>query len=96
MDILVAYDVDTTAAEGEARLRKVATICKNVGQRVQKSVFECRVSQARLEELEARLLKVIDMKKDSLRIYVLHGGRERSVRVHGVDRYVDFEGLLVT
>ena len=42
MLILVTYDVSTKTAEGEGRLRRVAQVCKDFGQRVQKSVFECR------------------------------------------------------
>jgi CRISPR-associated protein Cas2 len=95
LDILVCYDVDTLDREGQARLRRVAQICKNFGQRVQFSVFECRVTQAQLEALEAKLLKAIDSDKDSLRIYTLHGGREKCLRVHGLDRYRDFDEPLV-
>ncbi|WP_207545658.1 MULTISPECIES: CRISPR-associated endonuclease Cas2 [Desulfofundulus] len=95
MDIIVAYDVNMESREGQARLRKVATICKNFGQRVQYSLFECRVTPAQLEELIYRLRKVIDEKRDSLRIYILHGGREGSLRVYGQDRYVDFDGPLI-
>jgi CRISPR-associated protein Cas2 len=40
MDVLIAYDVNTETKEG--RLRRVATVCKDFGQRVQYSVFECR------------------------------------------------------
>ncbi|GEA17592.1 CRISPR-associated endoribonuclease Cas2 3 [Moorella thermoacetica] len=95
MDIIVAYDVNMESKEGQARLRKVATICKNFGQRVQYSLFECRVTPAQLEELIYSLRKVIDEKRDSLRIYILHGGREGSLRVYGQDRYVDFDGPLI-
>lgn len=96
MDILVAYDVGTDTDEGQRRLRRVALTCQKFGQRVQKSVFECRVNQAQLEQLEAELLKAIDPKRDSLRIYILRGGRDDSVRIHGVDYYVDFAGPLIT
>lgn len=41
MYILVTYDVDTTAKEGQKRLRRVAKACLDHGQRVQNSVFEC-------------------------------------------------------
>lgn len=95
IDVLVAYDVSTESEEGQARLRKVATICKNFGQRVQYSLFECSVTHVQLEDLEARLLKVIDPQKDSLRIYLLPGGREGALRTHGRDRYVDFDAPLV-
>jgi CRISPR-associated protein Cas2 len=96
MDVVITYDVETQTEDSERRLRRVATICQNYGQRVQKSVFECRVDQAQLEQLEASLLKVIDARRDSLRVYILRGGREQSVRVHGVDRYVDFDAPPLT
>ena len=72
IDILVVYDVQTTTPKGKRRLRKVAQLCKNYGQRVQFSVFECRVTQAQMESLEAESLKTLDVSQDSLRIYVLH------------------------
>ncbi|GBD17244.1 CRISPR-associated endoribonuclease Cas2 3 [bacterium HR26] len=94
-DILVTYDVAITTKAGQRRLRKVATVCQNYGQRVQLSVFECRVTLAQLEQLESELLSIIDPKNDSLRIYVLYGGRNRSLRAHGRDRYVDFDEPMV-
>jgi CRISPR-associated protein Cas1 len=39
--VVVAYDVNTETAEGRRRLRRVAEVCKDNGQRVQNSVFEC-------------------------------------------------------
>jgi CRISPR-associated protein Cas2 len=95
LDILVTYDVDTLSEDGQARLRRVAIVCKNFGQRVQFSVFECRVTRAQLEELEAQLLRVIDPDRDSLRIYILYGGRERCLRAYGNDRYRDFDAPLI-
>ena len=38
--IVVAYDVNTETPEGRRRLRRVAKVCVNYGQRVQNSVFE--------------------------------------------------------
>ena len=43
MMVLVTYDVNTQTAEGRKRLRTVAKICVDYGQRVQNSVFECLV-----------------------------------------------------
>jgi CRISPR-associated protein Cas2 len=83
MEILVAYDVSTETTAGRRRLRKVAQICLGFGQRVQNSVFECRVTEAQLEELEARLLDVIVEAEDRLRIYRLPGNREQFVRIYG-------------
>jgi CRISPR-associated protein Cas2 len=45
MMVLVTYDVNVETTEGKRRLRNVAKICKNYGQRVQNSVFECRLTR---------------------------------------------------
>ena len=95
IDVLICYDVDTLTKEGRKRLRRVAQACKNFGQRVQFSIFECRVTRAQLEELEAKLLQVINPSTDSLRIYILYGGREKCLRAYGNDRYRDFDEPLV-
>ncbi len=94
-DILVAYDVRTEIDDGKRRLRKVAQICENYGQRVQFSVFECSVTQIQLEQIEHELTEIMDSDEDSLRIYLLHLGREKSLLVYGRDRYVDFDEPLV-
>lgn len=95
MDILVAYDVNTTTKEGRTRLRRVAKICEGFGQRVQLSVFECTVSEANMTILENRLLKVIHQQEDSLRIYTLRGRRQDVVKSFGRDGYVDFTDTLI-
>ena len=95
MNILVSYDVSTEDAAGKRRLRRVAKVCLNFGQRVQKSVFECSVNEIKLERLRQALLKCIDSKADSLRIYRLLEPRARHVEAYGHDRYVDFQGPLV-
>ena len=56
MLIIVTYDVSTETTAGRKRLRRVAKVCESIGQRVQKSVFECRVTLMQYEELERRLL----------------------------------------
>ena len=94
-DILVTYDVRTETVEGKRRLRKVAKICSNFGQRVQFSVFECSVTPVQLEQIEHELTNIMDSEADSLRIYILHLGRENSVRTYGRDKYIDFDDPLV-
>lgn len=69
MLILVTYDVNTETVEGKKRLRKVAKICVNYGQRVQNSVFECILDAAQYVVFKATLLKLIDTEVDSLRFY---------------------------
>lgn len=92
-DILVCYDVQTIVDDG-LRLRKVAKACQNYGQRVQYSVFECSLTEALLHKLRCRLLDIMDMKTDSLRIYYLRGRRQEFVEVYGRDGWTDFSGPL--
>jgi CRISPR-associated protein Cas2 len=95
MEILVTYDVSTETKEGRRRLRRVATICLGFGQRVQKSVFECQVTRAQMEELEDKLLRTIDVKEDSLRIYRLAEPRERYLKIHGAMPKFDLREPLI-
>ena len=95
MWVLVTYDISTETASGRSRLRRVALTCKDYGQRVQKSVFECTASEKTYERMKARLLKVIDQKEDSLRFYKLPEGRERRVEEFGVGHFQDFTAPLV-
>lgn len=71
MMVLVTYDVNTETAAGRKRLRKVAKLCVDFGQRVQHSVFECSVTPAEFVEVKNRLLEIIDKEQDSIRFYML-------------------------
>lgn len=95
MLIIVTYDVSTETKEGRKRLRRVAKICEGTGQRVQKSVFECKVTLMQYEELERRLLAEIDEKEDNLRLYRLTEPVELHVKEYGKFKAVDFDGPLV-
>lgn len=95
MLIIVCYDVSTETTSGRRRLRRVAKVCESTGQRVQKSVFECRVTLAEFELLERRLLAEIEPTQDCLRLYRLPDTRGAEVREHGNFKAVDFEGPLV-
>ena len=95
MDILVTYDVSTETAIGRKRLRKVAEACLAYGQRVQKSVFECSLTEVQLELLRKRLLESISEDEDSLRIYRLPKARERHLWTYGVLHDIDFQGPLI-
>ncbi|NLK28434.1 MAG: CRISPR-associated endonuclease Cas2 [Clostridiales bacterium] len=80
MYILITYDINTTSLNGQKRLRKVAKICINYGQRVQNSVFECKVNESQYRELQHKLVKVIDQKVDSLRFYRLGDNYDKKVK----------------
>jgi CRISPR-associated protein Cas2 len=95
MLVIVCYDVNTETRAGRRRLRRVAKVCEGTGQRVQKSVFECRVNLMQLEDLERRLLEEIDPEEDCLRLYRLAETRGCEVREHGKFKATDFDAPLV-
>ena len=95
MLVIVCYDVNTETREGRRRLRRVAKACEGRGQRVQKSVFECQLDLAGLEALEARLLAIMDLKLDCLRLYRMADVRGCEVREFGHFKAVDFDAPLV-
>jgi len=95
MMVLITYDVDTTTPAGQKRLRKVAKQCENYGQRVQNSVFECLIDNARLKVLKARLTDIIDPEKDSLRFYYLGRNWRKKIEHIGAKPSLDLEGPLI-
>lgn len=95
MLVLVTYDVKTDTAEGRRRLRSVAKVCKNYGQRVQFSVFECLVDPAQWSAMRMRLINEIDQAADSLRFYFLGSNWKRRVEHIGAKPGYDPEGPLV-
>ncbi len=95
MFVLVTYDVSTETAEGRKRLRQVARICENRGQRVQNSVFECVVDPAQWAALKARLLAIASPEVDSLRFYFLGNNWRQRVEHFGAKPSYDPEGPLL-
>jgi CRISPR-associated protein Cas2 len=95
MLVVVTYDVSTETTAGRKRLRRVAKVCESVGQRVQKSVFECQVNDMQLDALERRLLAEIDEAEDNLRFYRITESAQVRVKQYGTFRSTDFEGPLV-
>lgn len=89
MLVVVSYDVATVEGEGQRRLRRVAKTCKNYGQRVQFSVFECEVTPAQWTNLRDRLLDEIDPEVDSLRFYFLGANWRRRVEQIGAKKSYD-------
>lgn len=94
-DVLISYDVNTLTKEGRGRLRKVAKVCEGYGQRVQFSVFECKLNDMEMERIRVKLLKIINTKEDSLRIYHLGRNRDDYLESYGRDTYVDFDAPLI-
>jgi CRISPR-associated protein Cas2 len=95
MFVLVSYDVSTTDPKGSRRLNRVAKACKDYGQRVQYSVFECIVDPAQWAVLKQRLIDEIDQELDSLRFYYLGSNWRRRVEHIGAKKTIDQEGPLI-
>lgn len=95
MLVIVCYDVNTETKEGRRRLRRVARICEGMGQRVQKSVFECQTDRAGFEALERELVSAIDRDADNLRFYRIAELRGYEVKEYGSFRATDFDAPLV-
>ena len=93
-NLLVAYDVNTELPSGRRRLRLIAQICCGFGVRVQKSVFECRITDGQVSRMIALLQGAMNEELDSLRIYRLPEGRRGQVSL-GVEKQLDLDGLLI-
>lgn len=94
MMVLVSYDVSVTK-NGQKRLRRVAKACKDYGQRVQFSIFECNVDPAQWTMLRQRLIDEISPETDSLRFYYLGSNWQRRVEHVGAKKTLDLDGPLV-
>lgn len=95
MHVLITYDVSTTSAKGRKRLRRVSKVCKDWGQRVQASVFECKLDPGQYTRLKSELGAIIDPSTDSLRFYNLGKHWHGRVEHIGVDRSTEPDGPLV-
>ena len=66
MKIIVAYDISDPD-----RLRQVAKISEDYGDRVQKSIFELDVKAGVLREMKSRIEAVIDPEVDGVKYFLL-------------------------
>ena len=95
MQVLVTYDVATSSEGGKRRLRRVAKVCLNFGQRVQNSVFECKIDSTQLILLRSQILEIVDLNNDSVRFYFLGKEWDGRVEHHGVKQSVNMDGPLI-
>ena len=95
MMVLITYDVNTEDSPGKKRLRQIAKQCVNYGQRVQNSVFECKLDAAQCRSLQAKLCAIIDEEKDSLRFYYLGNQYNRKIEHFGSKKAYDPEEVMI-
>jgi CRISPR-associated protein Cas2 len=79
MLILVSYDVPD-----DRRRTRLAHALLDFGVRVQYSVFECLLEPHQLDALRVRVLREIDTKKDSVRIYRFCLDCGAKAEIHGL------------
>lgn len=95
MMVLITYDVKTETEAGKSRLRRVSKKCKDFGQRVQNSVFECIIDPAQLRQLQDALNKIIDPEVDSLRFYYLGDNWKSRIEHIGAKTSIDLTGTII-
>jgi len=95
MLVLVTYDIQMNELSGAKRLRRISKICKDYGQRVQYSIFECDVTPAQWETLKFKLLQEYESELDSFRFYFLGSNWKRRVEHHGAKPAIDMEAPLI-
>lgn len=95
MMVLITYDVDTISETGAKRLRKVAKVCQDYGQRVQNSVFECRLTEAQFVLVKNKIENIINMDLDNVRFYFLGNNWPRRIEMIGKKDGIDLDGELI-
>lgn len=95
MLVLITYDVNTEDYAGKKRLRKIAKQCVNYGQRVQNSVFECKLDAAQYRTLQAARCKIMDPERDSLRFYNLGNSYANRIEHFGAKNTYDPEDCMI-
>ena len=78
MIYLICYDI----VENRTRL-KVSKLLDALGFRVQKSVFECKLTEFQCRHLQEKIRRLIDLKVDQVRFYPLNGFSEKKIVVLG-------------
>ncbi len=86
MLIVVSYDIPD-----DRRRTRLAHALKDFGQRVQYSVFECRVEPAGLDALRRRVETLTDPEEDRVRLYRFCRDCEANVEIVGSGKLTEDE-----
>jgi CRISPR-associated protein Cas2 len=84
MFFLVCYDI-----ADDGRLRKVAKVMKGFGERAQRSVFECHLSEKQFERMLKRVRAAMDEQEDGLRVYRLCKSCQEARQAFGIGEVFD-------
>lgn len=72
---LIAYDIGHPR-----RLRRVAKVCADYGIRMEKSVFECDLTDEQMAQFWERLSRVVDEEEDRVFDYRIGALERRNIR----------------
>lgn len=78
MFYIISYDIVV-----DKKRTKVAKVLLNYGKRVQKSVFECVITEKQFAEMRSKVEKLMDFDTDSVRYYRICRKCIDSVEVDG-------------
>jgi len=87
---IVSYDIID-----DNKRTKLAKTLLNFGKRVQYSVFECDLQPDKIEKMTAQALKLVDLEKDSLRIYRICQACVSQIESYGIKKGWEEEEIIV-
>jgi CRISPR-associated protein Cas2 len=90
MFVVVSYDV-----VDDRKRAKIAKAMKSYGERVQKSVFECRIDDQQFLRMKKALENIMDMNEDSIRYYFLCKGCVERIEISGWGTVTEDESLII-
>lgn len=78
---LISYDITDNGTRG-----KIAKVLSGYGQRVQYSVFECRITEQQYKELYQKLVILMQKEEEgNIRIYNICGKCETKLNTIGIE-----------
>jgi len=90
MDYLAVYDI-----ADPKRLRRIAKVMEAYGNRVQKSVFECTLSDQGFVDLKRWANHILESEQDSVRIYPLYADSRLKQTILGQGEIMPAQQCLV-
>lgn len=87
---IVSYDIVK-----DKQRTKLAKQLSNFGVRVQFSVFECELDKEQYREMTKKILKLIDKKKDSVRVYQLCQNCKEEIASYGIKKGWEEKDVIV-
>lgn len=86
MVVVVAYDIVDSR-----RLRRIAKIMEDYGNRVQRSIFEVSLSPKSFLVMVRRIKRELDLSLDGVKFFPLCGECDKRNDIIGIGQYIDFK-----